>query len=218
MATGDLQELKEHVSAHPEDHANRWRLAKRLYMSWEYGEALGHLRLLKTAWPERVNICRYLAATHYRLGQYGLAANELKQGIESWPEEIVLREQLARVEEIAGHREKAAAVWEDVLALQCGHPIAAKAIERLRTTDQTTPEEELHLAESDSGIHLGEGRTCATCGAQNGPEFDRCWQCHALLPPTEPGHGTPRPTPAPAGNDRGTPGPGCGPSCWDCPR
>jgi hypothetical protein len=202
----DIQKLAAHVAAHPDDHDRRWRLAKALYMDCEYADALEHLRVLKDNWVSRINVTRYLAATHYRLGQYDEAIAVLCEALELWPREIPVREQLARVYEVAGERDEAARVWESILDLDRHHLLAAQSIKRLRTAPRETPEEELRIVESDSGIDLSDRRVCPNCGAQNDAEFDRCWQCHGLLP--RPGVPTPTPRPAPQ-----TPQPS-GPWAW----
>ena len=177
----DLRELADYVVEHPEAYDCRWRLAKRLYMAWEYNEAQRHLLILKKNWNRKLNVLRYLAATYFRLGRYEEAIKELNDILVQWPSEVPVWEQLAKVHEVAGNNEKAAAAWEEVLRLDPDHSIAGRAVNRLRTGPTNTPRDELHLAESDSGINLRAGRVCENCGAQNSEEFDRCWQCHGSL-------------------------------------
>jgi hypothetical protein len=179
----EIWDIARYVEEHPEDHDQRWRLAKKLYMAWEYRLALEHLQVLKNEWEHKVNVVRYLAATYYRLGRYEEAIRELESAIENWPDELGLREQLARVYEMADRRERAAEVWESVNDLDPQHPIARSAVKRLRKRikEGDKPSEDLRLGDSDSGIDLSEGFVCPACGAQNSSEYDRCWQCHAAL-------------------------------------
>lgn len=176
-----LDELQRHVEAHPNDHAERWRLAKKLYAACEYRQALEHLRMLKRDWKRRQNVCRYLAATYYRLGRYDDGIAELEFAIREWPDETGLREQVARIYEIAGRREEARSVWEGILMMNPKHPMAERALERLRRPPEETPEDDLKLLESDSGIDLTPVIICPSCGAQNSEEFERCWQCRSAL-------------------------------------
>lgn len=177
----DLKELSDYVVEHPEAYDSRWRLAKKLYMAWEYNEALRHLLILKKNWTRKLNVLRYLAATLYRLGRYKEAIEELEGILVQWPNELPVWEQLAKVREVMGENEKAAQAWEQVIRLDPDHSLAGRAVRRLRAHPGDTPRDKLHLADSDSGINLSAGKVCASCGAQNSDEFDRCWQCHALL-------------------------------------
>ena len=102
----EMWELARYVEAHPEDHEQRWCLAKKLYVSWEYRLALEHLQVLRNDSELRLNVMRYLAATYYRLGRYSDAAHELRTAVDVWPDEIAPREQLARVLESAGENEE----------------------------------------------------------------------------------------------------------------
>lgn len=177
----DMWDIARYIEDHPENHDQRWRLAKKLYMAWEYRLALEHLQILRREWPEHQNVARYLAATYYRLGRYEEAVSELRECLAAWPEEVGIHEQLARVLEVAGRREEAAGVWEGLVTLAPDHPMASRAAERLRQRSTESPREKLRLSDSDSGIDLRPGHVCANCGAQNSDEFDRCWQCHAPL-------------------------------------
>lgn len=190
----EIWDLARFVEDHPDDRDQRWRLAKKLYTAWEYRLALEHLKVLKNEWPQKINVRRYLAATHYRLGRYEEAIEELEGSLTTWPEEVGLHEQLARVLEIAGKREEAAAAWEHIASLDPHHPIAKNAAKRLHERILKDAREDLRLNESDSGIDLSPGQVCPNCGAQNSDEFERCWQCHAVLLA---GHEGPHATPAP---------------------
>lgn len=177
----EVWDIARYVEDHPDDLPQRWRLAKKLYMAWEYRLALEHLQVLKNEGHNRLNVVRYLAATYYRLGRYDEAVRELDEALEIWPDETGLREQLARVLEIAGKRERAAEAWALIKEKDPQHPIAGSAVRRLSKRADDTPVRDLRIEDSDSGIDLRPGRVCPNCGAQNSEEFDRCWQCHALL-------------------------------------
>ena len=177
----EVWDIARYVEDHPDDYAQRWRLAKKLYTAWEYRIALEHLQVLKNEGHNRLNVTRYLAATYYRLGRYDEAVKELEEAIHIWPGEMGLREQMARVLEIAGNRERAAEAWAQINQLDPQHPIAGSAVRRLSKSTDDTPVRDLRIEDSDSGIDLRPGRVCPNCGAQNSEEFDRCWQCHALL-------------------------------------
>ncbi|MCX5771220.1 MAG: tetratricopeptide repeat protein [Candidatus Hydrogenedentes bacterium] len=178
MAT--IKDLTDWVDLHPDDHEQRWWLAKKLYKNSEYEAALEHLLLLRKRWKPKLNVARYLAATYYRLGKYPEAIAELEQAVEDWPEEIPVREQLARVLEVAGRKEGAATVWREVLKLKPGHTMAEQALARLpRMTPP--PKEVPALKDADFGIGFGSGRTCDKCGALNTEEREKCWKCSADL-------------------------------------
>jgi tetratricopeptide (TPR) repeat protein len=134
----EIWDIARYVEANPDDHEQRWRLAKKLYTAWEYRLALEHLKILKNEGQERINILRYLAATYYRLGRYDEATAELREAIGIWPDEIGLTEQLARVLEIAGDHPGAADMWERTLDLDPHHPMAAHAAARLRSSTPDT--------------------------------------------------------------------------------
>lgn len=179
--SADLWELAQYVEEHPEDLAERWRLAKKMYLSWEYRHALEHLAVLKNEWPTRLNVIRYLAATYYRLGRYDDASAELVSALQRWPEDVGLREQLARVKEIAGDRKGASEVWEEIAAISPAHPTAESSIRRLHAPQKNTSKEDLGIGDSDSGVDLKMGIICGQCGAQNSNEESRCWQCNEPL-------------------------------------
>ncbi|MDX9971643.1 MAG: tetratricopeptide repeat protein, partial [FCB group bacterium] len=179
----DMWELGQYVEDHPDAYEQRWRLAKKLYLACEYRLVLEHLQILKNEWTPKLNVTRYLAATYYRLGRYEESISELEEAIDIWPDEVGLREQLARVLETAGDSDRASAVWAQVERLDPDHALARKASERLISQHERSPQDELHIDESDSGIDLAPKLVCPACGAQNSVEFDRCWQCRAPLVP-----------------------------------
>ncbi|MEK7795771.1 MAG: hypothetical protein AAB353_14635, partial [Candidatus Hydrogenedentota bacterium] len=80
----DVWELQQWVEGHPDRFDQRWRLAKKLFLAWEYRLALEHLLVLKNEWDRRPNVVRYLAATYYRLGRYEEAIEELRAATQSW--------------------------------------------------------------------------------------------------------------------------------------
>jgi ribosomal protein L40E len=176
-----LQELIAHVESHPEDSERRWRLVKKLYMSSEYRQALTHLQILVQGKDPNLNILRYLAATHYRLGQYEESIRVLKSALPLWPDETPLHMQLARVMEVAGRRAEAAKAWEGILRLDPASSMAQQAVMRLRSPRPDSSGGEQAIAESDSGIDLNQSLICAECGVQNPPDQKSCWQCGAAL-------------------------------------
>lgn len=178
----DVWDIAQYVEAHPDNHKQRWRLAKKLYMAWEYRLALEHLQVLKNEVGLKINVTRYLAATYFRLSRYDEAVRELEAAIEEWPDELGLAEQLARTLDVAGKKEAAADVWEKIAEREPNHPFAKRAVEHLRKTLglQPAPSEAQHqpLPLMPGGI---AERSCQHCGAMNNPEFARCWQCHSSL-------------------------------------
>ena len=195
----EIRELTEFVEAHPDNHTQRWRLAKKLYMAWEYRLALDHLCVLKERWETRVNVARYLSATYYRLGRYEDSERELLDAIQIWPDELALRQQLARVLEMAGKREEAAEAWQVVKELQPENPVAPQAVERLLAPPSDSPENRLGLTKSDSGIDLTAGMVCSSCGARNDVKNESCWQCGTFLARAATGATSPTPHPAERG-------------------
>ena len=150
-------------------------------MAWEYRDALDHLLVLKKEWLRKQNVLRYLAATYYRLGQYDDAVRELNEAIEVWPAEVCLKEQLARVLESAGRVSEAARIWERISKDNPKHPVAERNMNRLDSTPPELIGRETPAPEMEPGSNLRPGLMCPSCGAQNGEEFERCWQCHAPL-------------------------------------
>ncbi len=169
----NVHDLQRYVKRHPDDRAQRWRLAKKLYMAGDFEEALSHLRVLRKNWPTKLNIARYLAATHYRMGNNTEAIRELEHSLESWPDEVPIRQQLARALEAAGLHSAATRAWQEILSRQPSHPFAREALNNLQHRPASRPEETARVPQA--------GRSCPSCGAENGDEFERCWQCHAVL-------------------------------------
>ena len=54
----DLQDLEKYVDAHPADHEQRWRLAKKLYRGCEYERVFEHLEVLQRGWHRKLNLMR----------------------------------------------------------------------------------------------------------------------------------------------------------------
>jgi len=136
----DIWDIAETVEKNPDDHSQRWRLAKQLYGSWEYDQALGHLIMLKQKWEPRLNVRRYLAACLFRLGRHEEAVAELREAIELWPDEVGLHEQLTRVFESMGAHARAREVWQEIQRRNPDHPLAAKAITKLRRREAAAAE------------------------------------------------------------------------------
>ncbi|MCH7908591.1 MAG: hypothetical protein IIB38_03130 [Candidatus Hydrogenedentes bacterium] len=186
----DVWEISRYVEAHPDNYAQRWRLAKKLYLAWEYRLALEHLLILKNEWEDRANVSRYLAATYYRLTRYTDAVDELEATIEKWPDEIGLREQLAHTFEVLGKKESAAATWEEIAEMSPEHAFAERTAQRLRargsntgngrTSNTTAP---LGDATPYPSIHSQAAPQilCPECGTPNKAGLQRCWRCQATL-------------------------------------
>ena len=177
----DVWDIAQYVEAHPDNQGQRWRLAKKLYMAWEYRLALEHLQILTNESEKKLNLSRYLAATYYRLSRYDDAIRELEAAISEWPDELGLREQLARTLDVAGRKPEAAKVWEDIARDEPDHPFAKRAVEHLRgreRKDQESAERQTPAAAAAAGLRE---KSCPHCGAKNSPEFKRCWQCHGPM-------------------------------------
>jgi hypothetical protein len=169
----NVHDLQRYVKRHPDDRAQRWRLAKKLYMAGDFEDALAHLRVLRKHWPTKLNVARYLAATHYRMGNHNKAIRELEKSLEAWPEELPIRQQLARILESAGLHSAATRAWQEIISRQPNHPFAREALNNLSQPKSDAPPQPIAAPET--------GRKCPSCGAENGDEFERCWQCHAAL-------------------------------------
>lgn len=184
----DVWDIAQYVEAHPDNYRQRWRLAKKLYMAWEYRLALEHLLILKNAWEPRVNVSRYLAATYYRLSRYEDAIKELRDAIQRWPQELGLYEQLARTLAVGGRIEAAIEVWEEIAEIDPDHPFAKRAIEHLKATLEGEYAELGHAGANGKSSAEAPAETlgpnevaCPNCGQKNSVEFRRCWKCHAPL-------------------------------------
>ncbi len=177
----DVWDIAQYVEAHPDNHDQRWRLAKKLYMAWEYRLALEHLQVLENEWDKKISLSRYLAATYYRLSRYDDAIRELERAISKWPDELGLHEQLARTLDVAGRKPEAIKVWEIIAQQEPDHPFASRAVEHLRGEERT--EQDAADPQVPAGIAAAGlmERSCPNCGAMNNPEFRRCWQCHASM-------------------------------------
>ncbi|MCH7958838.1 MAG: hypothetical protein IID08_01830 [Candidatus Hydrogenedentes bacterium] len=186
----DVWEISRYVEAHPDNYAQRWRLAKKLYLAWEYRLALEHLLILKNEWEDRANVSRYLAATYYRLTRYTDAIDELEATIEKWPDEIGLREQLAHTFEVLGKKENAAATWEEIAELNPEHAFAERTAQRLRGRGTNTG----NGRTSNTAASIGDATPyppirsqappqilCPECGTPNKAGLQRCWRCQATL-------------------------------------
>lgn len=189
----DVWDIAQYVETHPDDYEQRWRLAKKMYLAWEYRLAVEHLQVLKNEWEERPNVRRYLGATLFRLQRYDDAVNELREATEVWPEDIAIRQQLARVLAAADRKEDAAEIWDDILEIEPDHEFGAEVRARLKRpkTKKLPPP----LGQRASGrktrtvkVPVSRQRApeavesiCQSCGARNGPGFSECWQCQGSL-------------------------------------
>lgn len=196
----EIDDLTAQVEKTPENHELRWRLAKRLYMTGDYRAALKHLQILRGQWKPKINVARYLAAAYYRLGRYDQSIAELEDAVLEWPMEIPLREQLARVFEVAGRKERAILTWKQLLEVKEDHEFALRALERLENrTPPPVPSYVPTLNDEDMGLDADTGFLCPNCGTLNTSDFDRCWKCNTRIRKTpapqssalEPPHVTP---------------------------
>lgn len=182
----DVWSLVEYIESHPDDHEQRWRLAKKLYSEREYRLALEHLQVLRNEWERNLHVERYLGATYFRLTRYARASEALLASIEKWPDDLGLREQLARTFEASGNDNDAAVeAWETVASMDPGHSRAREAVKALK--DQAVEEAAVgaidyeHALLSPAGMDDEAEIECPNCGARNSPEFERCWQCHGVI-------------------------------------
>lgn len=174
----DVEEIRAYVESHPDDHKQRWRLAKKLYNAWDYRSALEQLLLLKEVWPDQVPILRYLAATHYRLGKYEEAADVLVQAIKDNPDEVSLMEQLAKIHEGGGNTDKAVDVWTRVLAIKPSRA-AEEALERLGMAAGTMASTMASTMAPGPSDHGNDTLIiCPHCGESNDVFSQRCVRCH----------------------------------------
>lgn len=176
----DVEEIRAYVESHPDDHKQRWRLAKKLYNAWDYRSALEQLLLLKEVWPDQVPVRRYLAATYYRLGKYDEAAEVLVETIKDNPDDASLLEQLAKIHEGGGKTSKAVEVWTRVQEIKPSKS-AEEALERLGMAVGTMAS--TMVGSSTMGAEpTGDGDDtliiCPHCGAGNDVFSHRCSRCH----------------------------------------
>lgn len=204
----DLWEIARYVEANPNNYVQRWRLAKKLYLAWEYRLALEHLQILKNEWDEKENVLRYLAATYYRLKRLTDSVDELKGALQIWPQSLGLYEQLARTLDIADRKDEAVEVWTEILARVPEHAYANRAIraadvdrnkarpgESRPVGDDAGPSRRLDTALGEEPRRLettyestyetpppGQPDiVCPQCGTRNSSGFLHCWRCHGNL-------------------------------------
>lgn len=194
----DVWELAAYVEAHPDNHDQRWRLAKKLYTSWEYRLALEHLLVLKNETDPRENVMRYLAATYYRLNRLDDSIETLQDALKVWPKDAGMLEQLARTQGEADHNEGALKSWKALVDLVPDHPFAKQAVTRY---EKIVEKEAREKADSMQPVKVREGAgdgngteaaaappkesVCPKCGQKNSAEFKRCWKCNAELTHSE---------------------------------
>lgn len=189
----DIDEIRLYLESHPEDHKQRWRLAKKLYKAWDYRSALAELEILKGVWPDQVPVVRYLAATYFRLGKYDDAAAALLPVITRNPEDDSLLEQLAKIHEGSGELAKAMDIWTRISAIKPGAK-ATEALERLGMALGGTVSSTLQSASMHSGDTL---KTCPHCGEGNDIYSRHCARCHGELT-SQTAQDLPQEAPAPA--------------------
>jgi tetratricopeptide (TPR) repeat protein len=185
----DADEIRVYLASYPDDHEQRWRLARKLYEQRDYALALAELLRLKAAWPDHVPLQRYLGATHYRLGQFSEAATVLEIAVSRKPGDVLLLEQLAKTYEGAGRRHRAIDTWKLVLKFEAS-PRALEALERLGITEPTPPPGALASTLQELSTHGDDTlMNCPNCGEPNDMFSERCWRCHgdfAVAPTHEP--------------------------------
>lgn len=194
----DVWELAAYVEAHPDNYGQRWRLAKKLYTSWEYRLALEHLLVLKNESEPRENVMRYLAATYYRLNRLDDSIETLEEALKVWPDNAGLLEQLARTQGEADYNEDALKSWQALHELVPDHAFAQQAIARYRKIVENEAKEkadslqpvkvsEAGGSENGNGVATTPPKevACPKCGQKNSAEFKRCWKCNAELTHSE---------------------------------
>lgn len=172
----EIWDLEEHLVTHPEDDTVRWSMAKRYYAAAEYQKALEHLEALRSLRPLRINECRYLGATLYRLGRFSDAERVLTEAVARWSDEIQLYEQLSRVQEAGGHFDAAQETWKRILERQPDHPLGERALRRLKRKMDQEQKREITRSRRFFTTSL-ETRNCPKCGVVNTEIAVRCWQC-----------------------------------------
>ena len=179
MAT--LDEIRVYLDKYPDDHKQRWRLAKRLYRDCQYLSALEHLKILREVWPDQLPVLSYLAATYYRHGKYEKAEAELTSALEKHPEEYAILKHLAKVYEEMGHSGKALKIWKQALVLRPSRQVEEN-IARLgvlagykaeNSATSKPPISTLLPPDSDETVRL-----CPFCDMKNDLFNHRCIGCH----------------------------------------
>lgn len=225
----DVWEIAQYVEGHPDNYPQRWRLAKKLYLAWEYRLALEHLQILKNEWEERENVRRYLAATYYRLKRYKDAIKELEEAIEIWPEQLGFREQLALALNADGREKEALEVWKAVIEIDPEHRQAKRKLKKAKRKqegkaspngadeDREPGSVDEALAARPEDLETMEGvdasevadAVCPRCGTRNSSENGYCWRCQSPLgaDPVDRPVVTLRPRPVDSGDTRQFPWP-----------
>lgn len=173
----EIWDILDHLDRNPGDHEERWKLAKKFYAAWEYEQALEQLLVLKKEWEPRLNVSRYLAATYYRLGKNEEALAELRDALGRWPDELSLKEQMTRVLETLKDYAGARKAWEDIREAQPDHPLAEKALERLKRGERKAAERTKRNKPPRALAFAGATKVCPVCGAANLDDATECWQC-----------------------------------------
>lgn len=173
----EIWDILDHLDRNPGDHEERWKLAKKFYAAWEYEQALEHLELLKREWEPKLNVSRYLAATYYRLGKNEEALEELRDALDRWPDELSLKEQMTRVLETLKDYAGARTVWQEIRDAQPDHPLAEKALERLKRSERKAAERTKRNKPPKALAFAGATKVCPVCGASNLDDATECWQC-----------------------------------------
>ena len=173
----EIWDILDHLDRNPGDHEERWKLAKKFYAAWEYEQALEHLLILRKEWEPKLNVSRYLAATYYRLGKNEEALQELRDALERWPDELSLKEQQTRVLETLKDYAAARQVWLEIRETQPDHPLAEKALERLKRSERKAAERTRRNKPPKALAFAGATKVCPVCGAANLDDATECWQC-----------------------------------------
>lgn len=193
----EIEEIRAYVESHPDDHKQRWRLAKKLYNAWDYRSALEHLLQLRDVWPDQLAVLRYLAATYYRLGKYEEAEAELKRALKDHPKEHSLLEQLAKVYEGGGRNDQAIEVWSQVQAIKPSKK-TEEALERLGMAMGTMASTMAAGTMQEMSSHGDETVIkCPHCGESNDVFSKRCIRCHGDFGPAREEAPAPREIAAP---------------------
>lgn len=181
----DADEIRVYLESYPDDHEQRWRLAKKLYEQREYTAALLELARLRKIWPDHVPVQRYLGATHFRLGQFTEAASVLEMAVARHPGDVLLLEQLAKTYEGAGRRHRAIDTWKLVLKFDAS-PRAVEALDRLGVTANTPPPGAQASTVQELSTHGDDTlMNCPHCGEPNDMFSERCWRCHGEFAVTQ---------------------------------